>query len=245
MADAVRYLPCLGSAAHIMFLASHICWVSSGTVKDLYCCEPLDVRGANPTMKKCRRGNGIRFTASFRRSEFSCPGNRRQQVTPLIVALMRWFRSPTESHCKDQSEKSDVKRTASRDRDAKGKQRVNTLGLLTCGSDQFQCSEADVVKRLIVEDHTLVRILHKLMDRERRVVGLHNSVGYFGGRKHWKREHHSVWILLPDLGDQQCSHPGSSTSSQWVAYLKPCKTKYGLTQCHKNGQQTKAEVFFS
>jgi hypothetical protein len=30
-----------------------------------------------------------------------------------------------------------------------------------------------------------------------------------------------------------------------VAYLKPCKTKYGLTQCHKNGQQTKAEVFFS
>jgi len=46
-------------------------------------------------MKKCRRGNGIRFTASFLRSELSCPGKRRQQVTPLMVAEMRWLRSPT------------------------------------------------------------------------------------------------------------------------------------------------------
>jgi hypothetical protein len=46
-------------------------------------------------MKKCRRGKGIRFTASFLRSELSWPGNLRQQVTPLIVAEIRWFRSPT------------------------------------------------------------------------------------------------------------------------------------------------------
>ena len=31
----VRYLPCLGSQAAIMFLASNICWVSSGTVRAL------------------------------------------------------------------------------------------------------------------------------------------------------------------------------------------------------------------
>jgi len=35
-AEAVKYLPCLGSAAHIMFLASNIYWVNSGTVKALY-----------------------------------------------------------------------------------------------------------------------------------------------------------------------------------------------------------------
>jgi hypothetical protein len=46
-------------------------------------------------MKKWRRGNGIKLTASLRRSEFSCPGKRRQQVTPLIVAEIRWFKSPT------------------------------------------------------------------------------------------------------------------------------------------------------
>merc|ERR1712107_683389 len=51
-AAAVRYRPCRGSAAHIMFLASNICWVSSGTVKARYCCEPRDVNDAKPVMKK-------------------------------------------------------------------------------------------------------------------------------------------------------------------------------------------------
>ena len=61
---------------------------------DLYCCEPRDVNGVKPTMKKCRRGNGIRLTASFLKSEFSCPGKRRQHVIPDITAEIRWFKSP-------------------------------------------------------------------------------------------------------------------------------------------------------
>merc|ERR1719213_236839 len=52
MAEAVRYLPCLGSEAHIMFLASNICWVSYGTVRALYCWDPLEVSGEKPVMKK-------------------------------------------------------------------------------------------------------------------------------------------------------------------------------------------------
>jgi len=55
-------------------------------------------------MKKWRRGKGIKLTASFRRSEFSWPGNRRQQVTPLMVAEMRWFRSPTGTTEKGKSQ---------------------------------------------------------------------------------------------------------------------------------------------
>merc|ERR1719348_735143 len=89
IADAVRYRPCRGSEAHIMFLASNICCVSSGTVRARYCCEPREVSGAKPVMKKCSRGNGIRLTASFRRSEFSCPGNRRQHVIPDMAAETR------------------------------------------------------------------------------------------------------------------------------------------------------------
>merc|ERR1712007_199997 len=76
-AAAVRYRPCRGSAAHIMFLASNICCVNSGTVNARYCCEPREVRGANPVMKKCSRGNGTRLTAILRRSQFNCPGNRK------------------------------------------------------------------------------------------------------------------------------------------------------------------------
>jgi len=71
MAAAVKYLPCLGSEAHIMFLASNICCVNSGTVKALYCYEPLDVNGAKPTMKKWSLGNGIKLTANFLKSAFN------------------------------------------------------------------------------------------------------------------------------------------------------------------------------
>lgn len=70
-AEAVRYLPCLGSAAHIIFLASNIYWVNSGTVRALYCYDPLEVSGAKPIMKKWSLGKGIKLTANFLRSELS------------------------------------------------------------------------------------------------------------------------------------------------------------------------------
>ena len=34
------------------------------------------------------------MTASLRRSAFSWPGKRREQVTPDMTAEVRWFRSP-------------------------------------------------------------------------------------------------------------------------------------------------------
>ena len=45
-------------------------------------------------MKKCKRGKGTKFTAILRKSQFSCPGKRKQQVTPLMAADTKWFRSP-------------------------------------------------------------------------------------------------------------------------------------------------------
>jgi len=61
------------------------CCVSSGTVSARYCWLPRAVSGANPGMKKCRRGKGTILTASLRRSAFSWPGNLRHVVTPDIV----------------------------------------------------------------------------------------------------------------------------------------------------------------
>jgi hypothetical protein len=52
IAEAVKYLPCLGSAAHIIFLASNIYYVSSGTVSALYAYDARDVKGAKPIIKK-------------------------------------------------------------------------------------------------------------------------------------------------------------------------------------------------
>ena len=72
IAATVRYLPCRGSHAAIMFLLSNICWVSSFTVSARYCWLSRLVNGAKPGMKKWRRGNGTMFTASFLRSAFNC-----------------------------------------------------------------------------------------------------------------------------------------------------------------------------
>lgn len=93
-AATVKYRPCLGSQAAIIFFESNICCVSSGTVNALYCWLPREVSGANPGMKKCRRGKGTMLTANFLRSALSCPGNLRHVVTPDIVKETKWFKSP-------------------------------------------------------------------------------------------------------------------------------------------------------
>ena len=66
------------------------------------CCEPRDASGKKPTTRKCNRGNGMMFAASFRRS--------------------------------------------------------------------------DVIQRLIVQEHALVRILNKLMEGTDNIVKLPNCV---------------------------------------------------------------------
>ena len=45
----------------------------------LYCWAPLAVRGANSGIKKYSLGKGTMLTASFLRSELSCPGNLQRQ----------------------------------------------------------------------------------------------------------------------------------------------------------------------
>ena len=77
-----------------MFFASNICCVSSGTVNARYCWEPRDVSGAKPFMKKCNRGKGTMFVPSLRKSQFSWPGKRIEQVMPDNPADTKWLRSP-------------------------------------------------------------------------------------------------------------------------------------------------------
>ncbi len=79
--------------------------------------------------------------------------------------------------------------------------RVLKLRILTCGSDKLKSPEADVIKRLVIKHHTLVRILHQLMHGERCIVGLDDCVRHFRGRKNRKSKHHPVGVLLSDLRD--------------------------------------------
>mmetsp|Transcript_23209 Transcript_23209/g.62912 ORF Transcript_23209/g.62912 Transcript_23209/m.62912 type:complete len:295 (-) Transcript_23209:355-1239(-) len=48
------------------------------------------------------------------------------------------------------------------------------------GCCQLERAEADVVQRLVVEEEALIRVLHKLVHGEGRVVGLHHCVRHLG-----------------------------------------------------------------
>ena len=80
------------SAIRVLGLKS--CCVRSETEVCLNDLDARDTKGANPTVKKWRRGKGTKFTDNFRRSEFNWPGNRKELVIPLIARDTKWFKSP-------------------------------------------------------------------------------------------------------------------------------------------------------
>ena len=41
-----------------------------------------------------------------------------------------------------------------------------------CGCRKLECPEANIIKSFVINAECLVRVLHKLMNREGRVVGL-------------------------------------------------------------------------
>ena len=57
------------------------------------------------------------------------------------------------------------------------------------GRGQLERAEADVVQRLVVQDHALVRVLHQLVHGQGGVVGLHHGVRHLWGGHHRERLH--------------------------------------------------------
>merc|ERR1712178_220777 len=89
---------------------------------------------------------------------------------------------------------------------------------------ELECTEANVVQSLVVKAHALVGILNKLVNRESCIVWLDNSVRHLRGRHDGEGEHHTVWVLLADLGDEQSSHTSTSTTTERVAELEALET---------------------
>merc|ERR1712057_59999 len=108
---------------------------------------------------------------------------------------------------------------------ASGAQMVEvTIG----GGGELEGTEADVVQGLVVKAHALVGVLNKLVHGEGGVVRLDNSVGHLGGWHDGEGEHHTVGVLLADLGDQESSHTGTGTATEGVAELEALEAIAGL-----------------
>merc|ERR1719199_1349749 len=85
---------------------------------------------------------------------------------------------------------------------------------------ELEGSEADIIKGFVINAHNLIGVFDKLMDREGSVVWLNNGIGDLWGWHDGESDHHSVWVFFSDLGDEESSHTGSSTTSKGVSNLE-------------------------
>jgi len=66
----------------------------------------------------------------------------------------------------------------------------------------------------------LISVLHKLVDREGAVVRFHDGIRHLGGGNDREGGHHTIGVLLADLGDEKGSHSGASATTHGVGELK-------------------------
>jgi len=92
------------------------------------------------------------------------------------------------------------------------------------GSGELEGTEADVVQGLVVKAHALVGVLNKLVHRESGVVWLDHGVGHLRRWHDGEGEHHTVGVLLADLGDEESSHTGTGAATEGVTELEALKT---------------------
>ena len=85
---------------------------------------------------------------------------------------------------------------------------------------ELKGSEADIVKSFVINAHDLIGVLDKLMDGKGGIVWLNDGIRDLWGRHDGESGHDSIWVLFSDLGDEEGSHTGSSTTTEGVGDLE-------------------------
>jgi len=97
------------------------------------------------------------------------------------------------------------------------------------GVGQLKGAHADVIQSLVINAEGLVRVLNELVDGEGGVVRLDNGVGDLGRGNDGESGHHAVGKLLADLGDEQSTHTGTSTTAERVGDLETLEAVAALS----------------
>jgi hypothetical protein len=97
----------------------------------------------------------------------------------------------------------------------------NEMVKITVGwGGELKGSEADIVKGFVINAHNFIGVLNKLMDGEGGVIWLNNGIRDLWGWHDGESSHDSIWVLFSDLGDEECSHTGSGTTTEGVGDLE-------------------------
>jgi hypothetical protein len=72
-------------------------------------------------------------------------------------------------------------------------------------------------------------VLDELVNGESSVVRLNNGIGHLGRGDDGESGHHTVGELLTDLGDKECTHTGTSTTTKRVSDLETLEAVTSLS----------------
>jgi len=88
------------------------------------------------------------------------------------------------------------------------------------GGSELKGSETDVVEGFVIDDLDFIGIFDQLMDGEGSVVGFNDGIRDLGGGEDGEGFHDSVGVFFSDLGDQEGTHTGTSTTTEGVGDLE-------------------------
>ena len=88
------------------------------------------------------------------------------------------------------------------------------------GRGQLKGAKTDIIESLVIKAKCLVRVLHKLMNRQRGVVRLHYGIRHLRWRNDTESAHYPVGVFLPDFCYYQSSQSGAGASAKRVQHLK-------------------------
>lgn len=127
-------------------------------------------------------------------------------------------------------------------------------------SGEFEGSETDVIKGLVVNTIGFVCIFDQLMNRQSGVVWLYHGVRNLSEKwlkNHWRRKlwlpylrwwkyweciHDSIGVFFANFGDQKCSQPRSCSSTKRVSQLKALQTVASFGFFSHNFQNLKKSI---
>ena len=78
---------------------------------------------------------------------------------------------------------------------------------------QLERSQAYLVQRLIVDAERCIGQINQLLNGQQHVIRPYNCILHLRGWYDRVRVHDPVRILVPDLGQQQGAHTGTSTTA--------------------------------
>ena len=79
--------------------------------------------------------------------------------------------------------------------------------------------EADIVEGFVINAVCLIGVFNQLMDRKCGVVWFNDGVGDLWWWDNGECVHDAIWVFFTDLGNEKCSHTGSSTTTERVCEL--------------------------